>query len=98
MTRIRAVRVPLTDEQRALIGAATGEDVREAVIAARVDHDELIEGEVVVADGGFAMETLENGTKFFINRLDQFPVIKGGYEHYTEHPIDSEEPAIALLR
>lgn len=100
MAQIRAVRVRLTDEQRARIRVVTGEDVEAAVIAAPVPadrDDDVLEGEVSLTDGGSSASILWNGTTAFLNLLGQYPRIQENYEAYVEHPLDPQEPAIALL-
>lgn len=95
MTHVRAIRVPLTESQREMIRQATGEDVHEAIVAAPTDSEMPLESEAVLGAGA---QILWDGTASFLRNLGCYPTIQAGYEEYIEHPVDPNEPAIAVLR
>ena len=92
------IRVPLTDEQRAVLHQATGQAVTEALIAAPVDHDDPLLNELTEAGDQQLATALWTSTDNFAENLSRHPAIRAGYEAYIGHSIDIGEPLVALLR
>ena len=91
----RAVRIPLTEQQRRIIFEATGDEVSEAIIARPMDVGPTLDGEV---DDTTLAEAVWNGSGEFRDRLSDYPALREHYEAYIEHSIDLDEPFVVILR
>jgi hypothetical protein len=97
-SRIRMIRVPLTEEQRAVLHHATGQSIAEALIAAPIDHDEPLINELTGGPDAEIAGTLWASTDDFAQNISRYPAIRAAYESYIGHSIDIGEPLVALLR
>jgi len=92
------IRVPLTDQQRAVLQQATGQSITEALIAAPVDHDGPLVNELTGATEAEMAGVLWSSTDDFSHNISRYPAIRADYEAYIGHSIDIGEPLVALLR
>lgn len=96
--RVRAIRVPLTDEQKDIIRRASGAEVTEVVFAAPVAHDRPLENELTSEGDRQLAEILWANTGDFFARAADAPDVKAGFEKYIRHELDPKWPASVFVR
>jgi CRISPR/Cas system-associated endonuclease Cas3-HD len=100
-SQIRAIRVPLTEEQKELIRSTANIEIKEVVFAALISHDEPLENELDSEADRELAEVIWQGTDDFKRNISNAPEVKAAFEKYAGHlldDIDPESPMIVLLR
>jgi hypothetical protein len=95
---VRAIRVPLTDEQRDVIRRASGAEVREVIFAAPVDHDRPLVNELTADSDRELARILWENTGDFFKRAEDHPEVKAAFEEYVGHVLDPQWPVSILFR
>jgi hypothetical protein len=96
--RLRAVSVPLTEGQREVLRAATGQQVSEAIFAGLVPDDAKLMNEITEEEDPELLVALRAGTDFFLARIDSLPGAKQLWESYIEHGVHEVPPPMIFLR
>ena len=96
--RVVAIRIPLTDEQKALIRRVSGTEVQEAVFAAEVSHDQPLENELTSEADNALAEAVLRSNQDFVGHARNAPDIKRAFEKHIGHELDPGMPAVVLLR
>jgi hypothetical protein len=95
--RVTALRVLLTDDQRAKVKSATGSDVTEALIVSETEADTLDQESTSALDLAVARRVWEE-TAQFRTALSQDPAARQAEDQFTKRTGSASPPHLVLIR